>query len=114
MVTMEKVQMGLTSFIDRELAPSLSGWDRVVIAGGIGLMVANLPKLVAQYAAHPVVAALGVYDKEKNQVDIDALYKAAAPYIGAEPLPVKIPVLGITVKMGRPEIDALYRYIKED
>ena len=113
MVTMEKVQIGLVNFIDRDLAPGLSGWDRVVVAGGSGLLVANLPNIINQYANHPMVAALGVYDKEKNMVDIDALYKAATPYMGTDSLPVKIPVMGITVKIGKPEIDTLYKYIKE-
>jgi hypothetical protein len=110
MVTMEKVQRGLAAFIDRELIPSLSGWDKVLVGGGAGLAVAKLPQMIAQY---PIVATLGVYDKENNQVDIDALYQAIVPYIGTEALPVKIPMLGITVKMGRQEIDTLYKYIKE-
>lgn len=110
MVPMDRVQRGLAMFIDRELAPSLSGWDKVLVAGGAGLAVAKLPNLIEQY---PIVSAMGVYNKENNLVDIDALYKAASPYIGAEALPVKIPMLGITVKMGKPEIDTLYRYIKE-
>ena len=110
MVTMEKVQRGLAAFIDRELIPSLSGWDKVLVGGGAGLAVAKLPQIIAQY---PIVATLGVYDKENNRVDIDALYQAIVPYIGTEALPVKLPMLGITVKMGRAEIDTLYKYIKE-
>lgn len=110
MVTMEKVQRGLAAFIDRELIPSLSGWDKVLVGGGAGLAVAKLPQMIAQY---PIVATLGVYDKENNLVDIDALYQAIVPYIGTEALPVKLPMLGITVKMGRAEIDTLYKYIKE-
>lgn len=110
MVAMEKVQRGLAAFIDRELIPSLSGWDKVLVGSGAGLAVAKLPQIIIQY---PIISALGVYDKEANNLDIDALYKAITPYIGTEPLPVKIPILGITVKMGKPEIDALYRYIKE-
>lgn len=113
MVTIEKVQAGLVTFIDRELAPGLSGWDRVIVAGGSGLIAANLPRIIAQYANHPMVSALGVYDAESGQVDIDALYKAASPYMGTERLPLKIPAIGITVKIGKPELDALYRYIKE-
>ena len=110
MVTMEKVQRGLAAFIDRELIPSLSGWDKVLVGGGAGLAVAKLPQMIAQY---PIVATLGVYDKENKRVDIDALYQAIVPYIGTEALPVKLPMLGITVKMGRAEIDTLYKYIKE-
>lgn len=113
MVTMDKVQQGLALFIDRELIPSLTGWDKVLVGGAAGLMAANLPKMAAQLAAQPMVAALGVYDPSTNQLDIDALYHAATPYMGAESLPLKLPLLGMTVKMGRAEVDALYRYIKE-
>ena len=110
MVRMDQVQRGLANFIDRELMPSLSGWDKVLVGGGAGLLSAKLPQIVAQV---PVAATIGLYDAASNQVDIDALYNAIVPHIGAEALPLKLPVLGIVVKIGRPEIDALYRYIKE-
>ena len=110
MVSMDKVQRGLAAFLDRELIPSLSGWDKVLVGGGAGILTAKLPQVIAQY---PVVAALGLYDAANNQVDIDALHNAVTPYIGTEALPVKIPVVGITIKVGKQEIDALYRYIKE-
>lgn len=113
MVTIDNVQAGVTAFVDREIVPSLSGWDRVIVAGGIALMISNLPNIIAQYASNPAVAALGVYDKDNGQVNVEALYNAACPYIGAERLPVKIPIVGITVKVGRPELDSLYRCIKE-
>ena len=110
MVRMDQVQRGLAAFLDRELIPSLSGWDKVLVGGGAGILTARLPQMISQY---PVAATLGLYDAANNQVDIDSLYQAVTPYIGAEALPLKIPMLGITVKIGKQEIDALYRYIKE-
>lgn len=110
MMAMEKVQRGLASFLDKELIPSLSGWDRVLIGGGAGIAVAKLPRLIEQY---PIAAALDIYNKERNQVDVDTLYQAIVPYMGTDPLPTKVPILNITIKIGRQEVDALYRYIKE-
>lgn len=110
MVTIDKVQRGLAAFIDREMIPALTGWDKILVGGGASLAVSKLPNLMAQY---PVLTALGIYDKENNQVDIDSLYQAVVPHIGTEALPAKIPMLNMTVKIGKPEIDALYRYIKE-
>ena len=110
MMAMEKVQRGLAAFLDNELIPSLSGWDKVLIGGGSGIAVAKLPKLIEQY---PIAAALDIYNKERNQVDVDTLYQAIVPYMDTEPLPAKIPILNITMKIGRQEIDSLYRYIKE-
>lgn len=106
MVPMENVKAGLAKFVDREIAPGLSGWDKVIVAGGLAVMIKNLPAVIAKY---PILATLGVSDTE---VDIDTLYEAASPYVN-EKMPIQIPVVGITLKIGKPELDALYKYIKE-
>ena len=110
MVPMDKVQRGMAAFLDRELIPILTGWDKVLVGGGTGIVVAKLPKIVEMY---PIITALDIYDKANNQMDIDTLYQAVTPYMGSETLPMKIPYLGITIKVGKPQVDALYQYIKE-
>lgn len=110
MVPMDKVQRGLATFFDKELIPSLTGWDKVLVGGGIGIVVAKLPKIIEMY---PIISALDIYDKANNQMDIDTLYQAVTPYISGETMPLKIPYLGITIKVGKPQVDALYQYIKE-
>lgn len=110
MVSMEKVQKGIAVFIDQELIPSLTGWDKILVGGSAGIAVAKIPKLVEHY---PIISALDIYDRQNNQIDIDTLYQAVVPYLGNEVLPVRIPVLGITIKVGKQQIDALYHYIKE-
>ena len=110
MVSMEKVQKGIAVFIDQELIPSLTGWDKILVGGSAGVAVAKLPKIIEQY---PIISALDIYDKNNNQMDIDTLYQSVLPYLGNELLPLRIPVLGITMKVGKQQIDALYRYIKE-
>ena len=82
------------------------------MAGAAGLLAANLPNLVKVYGAHPLVAALGVYDANSGTVNVDALYNAFVPKLGADKIPLTIPQIG-TIKMGQPEIDILMRYIKE-
>ena len=96
----EMMQSGLAKFIDREVVPSLSGWDKVLVGGGGGLLAAKLPQMIEKYAEHPMISALG-------------LYQAAVPYLGTETLPIKIPLVGITIKVGRRELDSLYAYIRE-
>lgn len=113
MVTIQNLQAGLVKFIDREIAPSLSGWDRVLVAGGGGLLSSRLPEVFSTYAEKPIISALGLFDPENGNIDIDAAYNAAKPYIGAEQLPVKIPLLNITIKIGKRELDTLIAYIKE-
>lgn len=112
MATIEQVQRGFTRFVDGHIAGAFEGWQRAVVAGAAGLLAANFPNLVKTYASHPMVAALGVYDAATGIIDIDAVYNAFVPQLGAEKVPVTIPKLG-TIKLGREEFDALLRYIKE-
>lgn len=58
MAKMENVQAGVAKFIDRDIAPSLSGWDRVIIAAGGGILASRLPDILAQYAEKPIFAAM--------------------------------------------------------
>lgn len=113
MVSMEKVQAGITAFIDKEIAPGLSGWDKVVVAGGAGLLTSRLPNVLNGLSENSVFSALAVYDKENAAVDVDALYTAITPYLGTERLPLKIPFIGVTLKIGKPELELLHKYIME-
>lgn len=112
MATIQQVQRGFANFVDEEVACAFEGWQRAVVSGCAGLIAANAHKLVEEYGKHPFVAALGVYDPDSNIVDIDALYNAFVPKLGAEKIPITIPKIG-TIRIGRYEVDALVRYIRE-
>ena len=68
--------------------------------------------MAAIYGAHPFVAAIGVYNADAGTVDIDALYRAFVPQMGADKIPISIPKIG-TIKLGKEDIDILVKYIKE-
>lgn len=112
MVSMAQIQRGFTMFVDNEVAGAFDGWQKAVVGGAAGLVAANIPSLMKVYGKHPVVVALGVYDPASNSVNIDALYNAFVPKLGAEKIPISIPKIG-TIKLGRDELDLLMRYIKE-
>lgn len=112
MATIQQIQKGTARFVDGHLAGAFDGWQKALVIGGATLLTANLPNLVRNYGAHPMVSALGVYNPEAGTVDIDALYNAFVPNMGADKLPVTIPKVA-TIKLGKEELDALYRYIKE-
>lgn len=113
MVTIEQVQRGMVRFIDAEVVPRLSAMEKLVVGSGGGLIAAKLPAVIAGYADNKFVSALGLYDAANGEVDLDALYNAMKPYFTPDPIPVKIPFIGITLKFTQREFDALYQYIKE-
>lgn len=110
MATIQQVQKGFTAFVDREVAVAFDGWQKAVVAGGAGLLAANFPKLVNTYSEHPLVGAMGIL--EGDEINIDALYNAFVPKLNGSKIPLTVPKIG-TIKLGKEEIDALMRYIKE-
>lgn len=113
MVTIEQAQRGLVKFVDAEIIPSLSVAEKVIVGGGMGVIASKLPTIAEKYADHKMVDVLDLYDRERREIDLDAVYNAVKPYVGPDPIPVKIPATGLTIKLTQREIDALYKYIKE-
>lgn len=113
MITVEQAQRGLVKFVDAEILPGLSLSERVIVGGGAGVIASKLPGILERYADHRMVSALELYDRERRELDLDVVYNAVKPYIGPDPIPVKIPMTGLTVKLTQREIDALYKCIKE-
>ena len=112
MATIQQIQTGAARFIDKELLPSFTGWQKVLVGGGTGLLLKNLPNTLTALAQSPMVAALGVYNAQNGTVDIDALAAAFLPQMGTDALPINIPG-GLTVRLTRGDFEKLIRYIKE-
>ena len=81
------------------------------------MISAGLPKILEQISANPIVSAIGIYNPSTGTVDIDTLYNAFVPHLGSEKIPIAFPKMGAinlgTIKLGKEEIDALVRYIRE-
>ena len=112
MANIAQIQRGFVQFVDREVAAAFDGWQRAIVGGTAGLLASNFPNLVKVYGAHPFVSALGVYDATSGNDDVDKLYDAFVPKMGADKIPLNIPKLG-TIRLGQEELALLVRYIKE-
>lgn len=111
MATIQQIQRGLTLFIDNDVCAAFTGWQKAVVGGCGGLIAAGVPSLVKTYCSHPLVAAIGLYDPESETVNLEAVYDAIVPKLGAEKIPVNLPMIG-TMRLGKEEFDSLMRYIK--
>jgi hypothetical protein len=112
MATIPQIQKGFARFIDTHISGAFSGWQKGVVVGGATLLAANIPNLVKAYGQNPIVAAIGVYNPETGFVDLESLYNAFVPNMGADKIPITIPKVA-TIKIGKEEIDTLMQYIKE-
>lgn len=117
MVTIKQAQTGILRFVEREIAPNLSTMEKIIVGGAINLVAGKLPALIDKYAGNKFFTAIDIYNAEQGSIDLDALYNAVKPYIGAEsiPVPVRVPVVGVdlNLKFTQRDTDSLYRHIKE-
>ena len=117
MATIAQIQRGFTAFVDNYIAGAYTGVEKAIVLGGSALLANGMPNILKVYAQNPMVAALGIYNADAGTVDVDALYNAFIPHLGAEKIPITLPHMGSinlgTIKLGREEIDALMRYIRE-
>lgn len=112
MVSMNQVQKGLMKYIDNDVLPHLTGMKRVGLGIYSGLAAQNFGAMVEKYKDHPAVSVLDVIDDNGN-VDIDKLYKAAAPmFSSGERHTISIPLIG-DMTVDRSDLEKLYQYIKE-
>lgn len=117
MVTIQQMQSGFARFVDTHIAGAYSGIEKALILGGASLLANAIPNIIQHYAQNPVFNALQVFDMNAGRFDIDTVYHAFVPHMGAEKIPVSLPKIGSlnlgTIKLGKDDIDALVRYIKE-
>lgn len=111
------MQRGFVAFVDNYIAGAYTGVEKAIVLGGATLISAGIPKMIEGYSQKPMVAAMGIYNPVAGTVDIDALYNAFVPHLNGEKIPISLPSIGAinlgTIKLGKEEIDALVRYIRE-
>ena len=109
-VTIDKIQKGLTAYIDTEIAPTLEGWEKIGFCTASALILRNLPATFDQLRNNQFVQMLGVID-DKGNIDIDSLRDAVAQYLKEEH--IDIPIIKRRMRVTGADLDKLYNMIKE-
>lgn len=112
MVTISQIQTGFSRYVNTQLAGAFDGWQKAVVMAGSVLITNNIPALIDRYGKNSAAVLFGVCNEEDGTVDIDAVHEALVSNLDTEKIPIKLPAIG-TLKLGRDDIDALCRYIKE-
>lgn len=112
MVTIAQAQRGIAAFVDAEISPNLSSREKLAFGSVSTLVIHKLPQILGNLSKSKIVSALELYSPETEEIDIDAVYEAIKPNIGLDPIPVKIPYIGLSLKFTEREAEKLYKYIK--
>lgn len=100
MTSISRIQDGISRYAEQELCSKMSGWQRMVVATGVGLLSSKLPE---------VAKSLPLGLANENEIDVDAIYNEARQHFN-QPVEVKFPAIG-TITFTVEDLDKLYRMI---
>ena len=111
MVHKSKVLYGVAGYIDDEIVAKLAGsWKAWAVGGLAGIAVNRADGLIAQYANHPMVKALGLIDGEN--IDVETIITELRKQAQRNAATIDIPIVG-PVTFTATDIDSLYRHIMQ-
>lgn len=110
MITMGKLKNGVANYLDREVLPSINGWQKWVFGAGAIILVDRMENVIRSLENHPVVKMMNIV--HGDNIDIDTIYGAIREQAAVSPAVFDIPTIG-SFKMGVADIDTLYKMIME-
>lgn len=110
MVTVERIQRGVSRYLDEQLMPHLAGKDRWIMTGIATLALQRLPQIVKSYSNNPSVQMLGLIAPD-GTVDIESLVNSIKPAARSTPAEIPIPLTGGSVTVTEQDLDMILRYI---
>lgn len=111
MVSIDKVQTGISRYLDNEVVPKMSGANRWLFSAAAAAYVAEAPKLVKKLNENKALAALNLIDEAGN-VDVEKIYQSLKPAAAKCPAPITLPIIG-TLTFTEQDVDSLYAYIMQ-
>ena len=111
MVSQQRLQAGISRYIDEEFTSKIEGWKRWGVGIGAALILEGMPATLQRWRSSELGAMLGVFNSE-GDVDIDKIYAQAKRQAQQGPLVVHLPALG-PVRFTGEDVDKLYRFIVE-
>lgn len=111
MVSVEKIERGLASYLDKELMPQLpaEGAKRILAGTAVSIIIKRSGSMIEQLKENKILLALGIVDEVGN-VDLELLKDEIKNQMTDSGLRLEIPFIGaITFK--REDVDLLYRSI---
>lgn len=110
MVTVDKIQRGVSRYLDEQLMPHLTGLKKWIIGGVATLYIANLNNIISGLASKPIYAYSGIFG-ENGTVNIEALINSIRPIAKTTSADIPIPFSAESVTVTEQDLDMILRYI---
>lgn len=110
MVTVDKIQIGASRYLDEQLTSKMKGLDAWTLPGFATLYLANLPTIMKDMASKPLFAYSGVFGAD-GTVDIERLINSLKVGARKSPATIKLPITNSPITFTEQDLDVLLRYI---
>lgn len=104
-VNTEQIQLGVTRFVENELAAKAVGMNKFLLYFALPLVQKKVVQYVNSYAENPLTTEM--FDKNHN-VDLDAVYSMAKTAVQKSGQ-----FIAYGIVFNETDIDKLYNYIRE-
>jgi hypothetical protein len=111
MVTLAQLQNGLAKYIDTELVPMISGWQKWVFGATVSLSLAKISNIFNALKDNAFLKMLDVID-EKDNIDIDTIYREFHKQAQKGAITFDIPIINMPLTLNANDVDKLYHFIK--
>lgn len=113
MVSIDKIERGFTSFVDKEFIPMFPGstLKGIAISVGAAVLSRRIGTALESLKGNEMLASIGIIDAAGN-VDIDIIRDELMKKMSPEGIKVEIPMIGDLV-FKKDDIEKLYRRILE-
>lgn len=109
MVKSSAISQGLVNFVDGEILPKMTGWQKWIVGSMAGIASKKANSFLDSVVQNPLVKALGIVDEE-GMIDIDLLYEELSKQAQKSHAILSIPMIG-DIKLNADDVESLYRHI---
>ena len=107
-----KVINGVAKYIDTEIVDKITGWQKWIVGGGVGIALSNATNVFNQLKNNEFIKMLGIIDKN-DKIDVDKIYKEIKKQAKKSAITFNAPFLG-AITLNENDVDKIYELIKNE
>lgn len=110
MVTVEQFKRGVSRYLDAEVMPHITGWQKWVAGAASAAYLDKADKIIEELSHNEMIKPLELID-ERNNIDVDTIYNYLRPQAEHCNASIKLPMVG-TITFSVTDVDRLYQEIR--
>lgn len=112
MASLNQIIYGLKKYMDAEVLPKITGWNKWVVGAGFSLMLENSTQVFNSIKENPIIKSMNIINKD-DEIDLDKLYSSILEQAKKSAITFDVPMIG-TMTLKANDVERLYSFIKNE